>query len=263
MGSLIAATPEALTRRREFEAVETFCQFIGYSRSGHTLVGSLLNAHRHVVIAHELDAMKWIRRRVTRAQFYALLLRRDRWFTRRGSRWAGYAYAVPGQHQGTYEELRVVGDKFGSETSWALAADPSTLQQLRARVGVPLKLIHVVRDPFDNVATMFLRSEGDLDGALTNYLAQVDTVQRTAEVVGEDMITVHHESMVTRPREELQRLCQFLGLEADEDYLAAAAGIVFDSPRRTRDRVEWAQPARERLLEGIERYPFLRRYKTE
>jgi len=42
------------------DRLEGYCMFIGYSRSGHTLVGSLLDAHPEMVIAHELDALKYI-----------------------------------------------------------------------------------------------------------------------------------------------------------------------------------------------------------
>ncbi len=48
--------------------LERFCFFIGYARSGHTLVATLLNAHRQVMIAHELDAIRFVRHGFRRAQ---------------------------------------------------------------------------------------------------------------------------------------------------------------------------------------------------
>ena len=42
--------------RQEFAAVERFLLFVGYPRSGHSIVGALLNAHRDAVVSHELDA---------------------------------------------------------------------------------------------------------------------------------------------------------------------------------------------------------------
>ena len=46
--------------RRWFARLQSFILFIGYERSGHTLVSALLDAHPHIVIAHEyhlLDAL--------------------------------------------------------------------------------------------------------------------------------------------------------------------------------------------------------------
>jgi hypothetical protein len=37
--------------------VRSFCLFIGYPRSGHSLVGSLLDAHPDIAIAHEVNVL--------------------------------------------------------------------------------------------------------------------------------------------------------------------------------------------------------------
>ena len=44
-----------------FETIQLYCMFVGYPRSGHSLVGTLLDAHPDIVIAHELDALRHIR----------------------------------------------------------------------------------------------------------------------------------------------------------------------------------------------------------
>ncbi len=40
-----------------FADLERFWSFIGYPRSGHSLIGSLINAHPDVVVCHELDTL--------------------------------------------------------------------------------------------------------------------------------------------------------------------------------------------------------------
>ena len=37
----------------EVEQVKTFIFFLGHARSGHSIVGSILDAHPHIVLAHE------------------------------------------------------------------------------------------------------------------------------------------------------------------------------------------------------------------
>src|SRR6202008_4245050 len=71
--------------RHEFERVERFCLFVGYPRSGHSIVGAMLNAHRDAVIAHELVAAPLILNDCTREELYSRILARAHWFNLRGN----------------------------------------------------------------------------------------------------------------------------------------------------------------------------------
>ena len=54
---------------------------------------------------------------------------------------------------------QVIGDKKGGDTS-GLLVDPSKmsiLEEINQVVQVPMKFIHITRNPFDNIATMILR----------------------------------------------------------------------------------------------------------
>src|SRR5437016_14440476 len=85
---------------RDLATVERFCLFVGYPRSGHSLVGALLNAHRHAVVAHELDVMRYVTGGYSREEIYRLLLWKDGRFQSKGRSHNGYDYTVPGQWQG-------------------------------------------------------------------------------------------------------------------------------------------------------------------
>jgi hypothetical protein len=43
-----------------FRDITAYVTSVGYPRSGHSLVGSLINAHPEALIAHELDAIALI-----------------------------------------------------------------------------------------------------------------------------------------------------------------------------------------------------------
>ena len=131
--------------------VERYCMFVGYPRSGHTLIGSLLNAHPEMVIAHELDALAHVQAGFSRGQIFALLLDRDCAYNEAGRSSQGYTYDVPGQWQGRFEKLRVIGDKKGGRSSMRLRANPDLLGQVRRVIGLPMRIIHEVRNPFDNI----------------------------------------------------------------------------------------------------------------
>lgn len=60
---------------------------------------------------------------------------------------------------------KVIGDKKGGVTSYLLI-DPSKmsiLEEINQVVQVPMKFIHITRNPFDNIATMMLRRLGARD----------------------------------------------------------------------------------------------------
>jgi hypothetical protein len=103
-----------------FEEVETFCLFIGYSRSGHTIVGSVLDAHPNVIIGHEMGVLKYIHAGFGRAQICQLLLENSRAFTATGRKSKGFSYVVPHQWQGTFTRLQVIGDKMGEDATLRL-----------------------------------------------------------------------------------------------------------------------------------------------
>jgi len=54
--------------RRLFEAIKTYCMFIGYPRSGHSFVGALLDAHPKNINAHQLYTKKYIYERFSKWQ---------------------------------------------------------------------------------------------------------------------------------------------------------------------------------------------------
>ena len=44
-----------------YESVEKFCLFVGYSKSGTSLIGATLDAHPNIIISHEIDIFQIIR----------------------------------------------------------------------------------------------------------------------------------------------------------------------------------------------------------
>ncbi|KAL9978240.1 hypothetical protein ACROYT_G015735 [Oculina patagonica] len=72
-----------------------------------------------------------------------------------------YSYNVPGAWQGTFNgKLKVIGDKKGGGTTMELTEKPekfSILKELNETVGIPLKFLHVIRNPFDVISTWVLR----------------------------------------------------------------------------------------------------------
>jgi hypothetical protein len=244
-----------------FDQVEVFAAFVGTPRSGHTLIGALLNAHPDVVIGHELGFLDYVARGFARDRLYWLLLESDRAQAAVGFRHLEFDYHVPGQWQGTTRRLRIIGDKRAGHASRALDGDPGLLARLQALVGVPVRWIHVVRNPYDNAAAMAARTDVQLDRAIDDLLMMFEAAAATrARVSGRDWLLLDHEELIAAPQEQLRRLLDFLGLESTHGYLEACAALVRPAPHRRGATIAWTEGQRRRVEALIARHPELHRY---
>lgn len=246
--------------RSRLSRIEAYCMFIGYPRSGHSLVGSLIDAHRDVVLAHECDALKYLQVDfIGRELILTLMLRKAERFTASGRTWTGYSYAVPDLWQGMTRTPLVIGDKKGGGSTARLSTRPELMTRLRDTVKVPIRLIHVVRNPFDNIATMHIKGRGSLASCVDRYFdlcATNDTVRRGPDPV----LDVRHEDLIGDSRATLVRICDFLGVDAPPDYLDGCASVVFPTPHQSRHEVNWTRALVDRVHARSTDFDFLRGY---
>ena len=244
-----------------FADVRTYLMFIGQPRSGTSLVGSLLNAHRHALVAHELNALRYIRRGYGRQQLYWLLLQKDREFGRRGRNWTGYDYVVSEQWQGRFERLFVIGDKKAGCSSEQLGADSELLGRLQERLQVPLRILHVVRNPFNVITTIHRkRSRTSLELAVRMYFDRCRTNWRLMQRYPQQIWTFRLEDLIAAPEVHLRRICAFLDLESDSDYVRSCTEILFDKPRQSHAAITWPRALVDRVKREVESFPFLAGY---
>lgn len=247
--------------RATFQDVQSYVMFIGQPRSGTSLIGSLLNAHRHTLFCQELNALKYILRGYNRDQLYWLIHKRDEEFADGGRRWTGYDYEVPNQWQGRYEKLLVIGDKKAGCSSEIIRRHPHVVKMLEHRVGVPVRMVHVVRNPFDTITTISRkRNRTSLRKAARMYLERCETNWRLLEDRGEAIATIHLEDVIANPRQHLVDLARFIGVQPDEEYIDACAGLLFSEPRQTKASVDWPDDLIDMVIQRIDKYPFLRGY---
>lgn len=74
----------------------------------------------------------------------------------------GYEYRIATPWANGDRSIRVIGDKEAAMSAVRLSRDGSLISRLKEAVGVPVKVIHVVRNPFDNIATMQIARPPDL-----------------------------------------------------------------------------------------------------
>jgi len=58
----------ARRERTLLAGVQTYCLFLGHARSGHSVIGALLDAHRQIAISDEFDALRYLDAGFSRGQ---------------------------------------------------------------------------------------------------------------------------------------------------------------------------------------------------
>lgn len=257
-----------LKDRALFRNVHAYLMFIGYPRSGHSLLGSLLDAHPEIVIAHEADALRLVQAGFNRQQIYSYLLRNSRMFAASGRGWTGYNYVVSEQWQGRFERLRVIGDKKGGMSTRRLGPDPDLLGQLRKKTGVPVKVIHHIRNPYDNISTICLRANSGVKRpssvVFDDYFSLCATVARVKKnMPPEDFYETRHELFIRQPEFYLKEICFFLGVGCEEKYLKACAAVVSPGTHKSRHEAEWDEKSIRHVAERMREFEFLAGYSFE
>lgn len=250
-----------LRYRRELKALQRYALFIGYPRSGHTLVAALLDAHPDMLFANGLDAALYLRSGFTPEEIAVLCIWNSLRFTRHGRRSNGFDYRVDGGAHGRWRRLTVVGDKSGDLFSDRLKRDPGLADAAVERFDGRARFIHVVRNPYDCISTMARRAGAGLDAAAREFFALCEANRRARAVVpAAAWHDVRIEDLIWRPQCTLGQLCGFLGVGADEGYLRACAKHVFPAPRESRRAAAWSATLVAGVAAQMGEFPWLEGY---
>ncbi len=154
--------------QRDIDRVEKFVFFVGYPRSGHSVIGSMMDAHPNMIIPHEFMLFQKMTEGSFTAQnktvlFNALYQKSYRdakngWRSPSYNTVKGYTLFVGTPWHATFHgSLKVIGDKSGGQTVMAYGKDKfqfkKAFSSIRDTVQIPIRVIHVVRNPYDMIAT--------------------------------------------------------------------------------------------------------------
>lgn len=233
-----------------------FLSFMGYPRSGHTLVAAILNANPNCMISNQLNVYHMLQD-IDYIKSYSL----------DSNTWKDTTQ-IPHVPK---KEITVVGDKTGHRTTVMLGDIPQRLGIVKEHYAIPFKWIHVVRNPYDNLATWarlnhINKKKKDptstirkhLDDVIQKYRLLNATIERLRR--SEDVLTVNHEYIITRMHNTLEEICNFLEISFDPEWRDNVRNTVWNKPRVTRNQVKWSTPQRLAVEKLIDQYEWLNGY---
>ncbi len=255
--------------RKDYKNLISYCMFIGYQRSGHSYIGALLDAHPNTAIGMEVDALNLVDLNYNRNQLFFCLANNAKIFTKvLENVWTGYSYAVPESSQGKFNKLLVIGDKKGGKSTLRLGEKPELFEKLIKLTKLPVKVIHIIRNPFDNISTMCLRyierglpfDDKVFQSKIDRYFEKVEINNILRANNEYSIIEIYQEAFIANPKKELGKIIQFIGLNDVDGYLDKCASTTYKTPHKSRNKIEWSEEFKQQVQNKINKYSFLKHY---
>lgn len=274
------------------DGVKTFVFFIGIGRSGHSIIASILDSHPHMVVSNEFHLFKILN--ITTCVTDKSFLFNQIWsksFTQVNTSLKdpskGYRLALDGLYQGSYKgHIDVIGDKMGGSTIAFFLSEPtrfkSHVNKLRSMLNIPIKVFHIIRNPFDNIATKSLHvafnfhysrfaavkkhnttvkiSHKIIDRQIGKYFQFYKASNVVKRIFQMDMMEIHSRDLITNPKTVISNVCNFLKLHCSDTYLSVVSNKVFLTESKTRYNIEWKDDQILLVKEHIQRFETLQRY---
>ena len=277
--------------------VKYFVFFVGRAHSGHSIVGSILDSHPHMIVAHEAKIFLQLKNNPTRftskATVFNELWRKSyndshcngslRTSNSNDIKYKGYTLQIAGLHQGTYlSYIDVIGDKNGGNTISLLRQNPSEWKKifykLKLLVNIPFKVIFVIRNPYDNIGSAVLYHDikmhmsvirnsnetfaphNGLLHHIDRYFAAYQTIMDTKKQYKLDLLEVHVKDLIELPNATITKMCNFLGVQCSDNYIRGCNKTLFKSESKMRYKVKWTTESISKVKNYILKYDKLLRY---
>lgn len=266
----------------EIQSIRSFVMFMGFGRSGHSVVGQVLNAHPNALVADEapifdeLGASPSMRETVDYLvrwdQAFALkgynkdsFIRKNEHLTRLFSlRGKARNFRFPGLLQGYVQLPSLLGNSKAGYTSRYIAEQPEVVSSFETAVGVPLKFICILRNPFDMIASGVRRRGASFDEIASNFEQMAQYVESSlATLVDHEVLMLRQEDFLLNVEASLERIFDFLELPLNTEYKKIVQKRLFAEPSKTRYKVPEIEENKSRIQRLIDNHQFFAGYSYQ
>lgn len=248
---------------QSFSKLNTFVLIIGNSRTGSTLLGSILDAHPNAIIANETSASAIFWRSLSRYDILKEIYVNSKKYRTSGRMSEGYDYSIQQSAFGK-SDIFVMGDKVWNPATLLLHGDYSLLPRLEEVLKAPIKIIHSIRNPFDVITTMHMRSKAPIRDRILWYFMHCDAVCAIRDhCQSSRFMDIHHENLILSPEKTISDLFYFIGLDPKIYPIEACKKLLFSEPKKTRCNIDWIKEDIKNIVNKMSLYVFLEKYVIE
>ena len=275
------------------DQIKVFVFFLAYPHSGHSIVGSLMDSHPHIVISHEVDVFRKLSEGIlspTKQDIFNAVWKNTMQTIINGHRVEnvkGYDLLVDGLYQGKYiDYIDVIGDKKGGGTIRLLSRKPkewSRVYDILKSLNVKLKIIQVYRNPYDTIATTLLLrnsfkkkfanikqhnitrkySSVQVKFVIKDFFLHHNAIIDVKKMHNLDLIEIHGKDLISDPRGTLLKLCNHVGVNCSNNYLDICSDKVFKTESRTRRLMKWTDQQLKMIQQNIDKCTDLKGYNFD
>lgn len=207
----------------QLKDIKTLVLFVGHAHSGHSIIGSILDAHSQVSLANEVNIVNLIKEhKLSKSEIESILLHYSL-NNNKKSAWQNseYIHRLGNSLQGKTRNPVIIGDKKAGGTTRIIYNNPWVIDYLLNIYNDNIRFVFVKRNPVDIVAaySYYMQQEPSqfhIDRYLENYQTAL-TVKKRVEK--SQFITINQEEFILRPKFYIQKLFLFLGISADIDLI--------------------------------------------
>lgn len=240
-----------------------FVSFLSFSGNGHSLISSLIDAHKNAIVSREkLVLMRLYNEKLDRAGALRNILRGSSSYTLRNRphKGSGTSHLVPNQFNGRADPLHIIGDKHGNGTSSYLATKPNFLQDVTKKLGLPIKFIHIYRNPYNVIAHMTKFSKFSTRSSANKVIYRYHVVDKAIKLSISSVLSIKFESLINRPKLTLKQIIEFLDLPVYECYLRNCASIIKPILLSEHNEVSWEGVDMDKIKSLCHSIPYLNSY---
>ena len=101
----------------------------------------------------------------------------------------------------------------------------------------------------------------DLDSFISGYFGRTEAIARIRDAY--DVLDIPGDELVQQPQASMRKICRYVGITCEQDYIDACADLLHKKPSITRRLVEWDEEGKRKIQQEIDRFPFLKHYSFD
>ncbi len=216
-----------------YKNIKKFVSFIGGVRTGHTLVGSLLDAHPNIDISIRQNPMLKLENNISRNSLFDIIIK----YCKKSKRKiGGYSYLINNSKRGN---IYVIGDSAATYKNMKKISNNKIFNKFCNYIRVPIYWIWVIRDPFETVQSACKISGKPIDNVIERYEEAYLLSHKFCKKHKGKVIIVYLEELIKDPKKEVSKILDFIVVPYDKKYLDNCARFVFSNPHKVFNSKIW------------------------